>query len=150
MRTIALGRKNYLFVGSEAGGKAAAIAYTLIETAKLKAVDPHAWLTDTLARVQDYKSPRSTTCCHGAGTYSAQTGRFREKCATARGFTVALNLNPQRGDSCLLQLHSCSQLGRSDAEMVTGARSFVGGTISRQFPMPKGDAHFPFRYASSP
>ena len=34
MRAIALGRKNYLFVGSEAGGKAAAIAYTLIETAR--------------------------------------------------------------------------------------------------------------------
>ena len=37
-------RKNYLFVGSEAGGKAAAIAYTLIETAKLNTADPHAWL----------------------------------------------------------------------------------------------------------
>jgi transposase len=45
----------YLFVGSEAGGKAAAIAYTLIETAKLNAVDPHAWLADTLARIPDYK-----------------------------------------------------------------------------------------------
>ena len=55
MRAIALGRKNYLFVGSEAGGKAAAIAYTLIETAKLNAVDPHAWLADTLARIPDYK-----------------------------------------------------------------------------------------------
>ena len=55
MRAIALGRKNYLFVGSEAGGKAAAIAYTLIETAKLNAIDPHAWLADTLARIQDYK-----------------------------------------------------------------------------------------------
>lgn len=53
MRTIALGRKNYLFVGSEAGGKAAAIAYTLIETAKLNAIDPHAWLADTLARIPD-------------------------------------------------------------------------------------------------
>ncbi|MFV0292219.1 MAG: transposase [Paracoccus sp. (in: a-proteobacteria)] len=39
-RTIALGRKNYLFVGSEAGGKAAIIAYTLIETAKLSGTDP--------------------------------------------------------------------------------------------------------------
>ena len=38
-----------------AGGKAAAIAYTLIETAKLNAVDPHAWLADTLARIPDYK-----------------------------------------------------------------------------------------------
>ncbi len=55
MRAIALGRKNYLFVGSEAGGKAAAIAYTLIETAKLNAVDPLAWLADTLARIPDYK-----------------------------------------------------------------------------------------------
>lgn len=55
MRTIALGRKNYLSVGSEAGGKAAAIAYTLIVTAKLNVVDPHAWLADTLARIPDYK-----------------------------------------------------------------------------------------------
>ncbi len=55
MRAIALGRKNYLFVGSDAGGKAAAIAYTLIETAKLNAVDPQAWLADTLARIPDYK-----------------------------------------------------------------------------------------------
>ena len=55
MRAIALGRKNYLFVGSEGGGKAAAIAYTLIETAKLNSVDPNAWLADTLARIPDYK-----------------------------------------------------------------------------------------------
>jgi hypothetical protein len=55
MRAIAPGRKNYLFVGSEAGGNAAAIAYTLIETAKLNAVDPTAWLADTLARIPDHK-----------------------------------------------------------------------------------------------
>ncbi len=55
MRSVALGRKNYLFVGSKAGGKAAAIAYTLIETAKLNGVDPQAWLADTLACIPDYK-----------------------------------------------------------------------------------------------
>ncbi len=55
MRPIALGRKNYLFMGSERGGKSAAIAYTLIETAKLSGVDPQAWLTDTLARIADHK-----------------------------------------------------------------------------------------------
>jgi len=55
MRAIALGRKNYLFVGSEAGGRAAAVAYTLIETAKLNGVDPQAWLADTLARIPDAK-----------------------------------------------------------------------------------------------
>jgi transposase len=55
MRSVAIGRKNYLFVGSPAGGKAAAIAYTLIETAKLNGVDPQAWLADILARIPDYK-----------------------------------------------------------------------------------------------
>jgi transposase len=55
IRGIAVGRKNYLFVGSQAGGKAAAIAYTLIETAKLNGVDPQAWLADTLACIPDYK-----------------------------------------------------------------------------------------------
>ena len=55
MRSIALGRKNYLFVGSQTGGKAAEIAYTLIETAKLNGVDPQKWLADTLARIPNYK-----------------------------------------------------------------------------------------------
>jgi hypothetical protein len=59
MRAIALGRKNYLSVGSRTGGKSAAIAYTLIETAKLNGVDPHAWLADTLARIPDHKINRN-------------------------------------------------------------------------------------------
>ncbi len=42
IRGVALGRKNWLFAGFEGGGKAAAIAYTLIETAKLNGVDPQA------------------------------------------------------------------------------------------------------------
>jgi len=58
MRGVAVGRKNYLFMGSERGGKAAAIAYTLIETAKLNGVDPQAWLTETLARIADHKINR--------------------------------------------------------------------------------------------
>jgi len=44
IRAIALGRKNWLFAGSERGGRSAAIAYTLIETAKLNGIDPQAWL----------------------------------------------------------------------------------------------------------
>ena len=55
---MALGRKNYLFVGSEGGGKSAAIAYTLIETAKLNGIDPQAWLTDVLSRIADHKITR--------------------------------------------------------------------------------------------
>ncbi|MBL4908233.1 MAG: transposase domain-containing protein [Sneathiella sp.] len=58
MRPIALGRKNYLFMGSKRGGKSAAIAYTLIETAKLNNVDPQSWLTDVLSRIADHKINR--------------------------------------------------------------------------------------------
>ena len=58
MKPVALGRKNWLFAGSEGGGKAMAIAFTLIETAKLNNVDPQAWLTWVLARVADHKIAR--------------------------------------------------------------------------------------------
>ncbi len=54
MRALALGRKNYLFAGSDAGGERAASAYTLIETAKLNGADPQAWLTDVLGRIADH------------------------------------------------------------------------------------------------
>ena len=58
MRSVALGRKNYRFVGSQTGGKSAAIACTLIETAKVNGVDPQAWLAETLARIPDHKINR--------------------------------------------------------------------------------------------
>lgn len=45
IRPIALVRKNYLFMGSIGGGKAAVIAYTLVETTKMNNIDPEAWLT---------------------------------------------------------------------------------------------------------
>ncbi|MDA9823679.1 transposase, partial [Paracoccaceae bacterium] len=55
---VALGRKNFLFVGSKGGGEAASIAYTLIETAKLNGVDPQAWLTWVLTQIADHKITR--------------------------------------------------------------------------------------------
>ncbi|MEQ9330203.1 IS66 family transposase [Thalassobaculum sp.] len=58
IRGVAVGRKNWLFAGSEGGGKAAAIAYTLIETAKLNGIDPQAWLTDVIGRIADHKITR--------------------------------------------------------------------------------------------
>ena len=57
-RVRADGHVIWLFAGSASGGKALAIAATLIETAKLNDVDPHAWLADTLARIPDYKITR--------------------------------------------------------------------------------------------
>ena len=47
-----------MFMGSIGGGKAAAIAYTLIETAKMNDVDPEAWLTWVLQRLPDHKINR--------------------------------------------------------------------------------------------
>ena len=58
VKPVALGRKNWMFAGSQRGGKAMAIAFTLIETAKLNEVDPQAWLTDVLARIADHKINR--------------------------------------------------------------------------------------------
>jgi transposase len=54
LRGIALGRKSWLFAGSDRGGERAAVIYTLIQTARLNDVDPQAWLADVLARINDH------------------------------------------------------------------------------------------------
>ena len=74
LRGIALGRKSWLFAGSDRGGERAAMMYTLIVTAKLNDVDPQAWLADVLARIAglphtrvhellpwNWKAPRNQT-----------------------------------------------------------------------------------------
>ena len=53
VRGIALGRKSWLFCGSDRGGDRAALMYSMIVTAKMNDVDPHAWLADVLARNAD-------------------------------------------------------------------------------------------------
>ena len=55
LRGIALGRKAWLFAGSDRGGGRAALMYTLIQTARLNGVDPQAWLADVLARINEHK-----------------------------------------------------------------------------------------------
>ena len=54
LRGIALGRKSWLFAGSDRGGVRAASLYSLIVTAKINDVDPQAWLADVLARIADH------------------------------------------------------------------------------------------------
>jgi transposase len=54
LRGIALGRKAWLFAGSDRGGERAAVIYTLIGTARLNDVDPQAWLADVLARINEH------------------------------------------------------------------------------------------------
>ncbi len=51
---IAVGRKNWTFAGSDAGGHRAAAVYTLVETCKMNDLDPQAWLTDVLGRLPDH------------------------------------------------------------------------------------------------
>jgi transposase len=58
LRAVALGRKNYLFAGSDAGGERAASIDTLIGTAKLNGLDPEAYLRDVLTRIADHLANR--------------------------------------------------------------------------------------------
>jgi hypothetical protein len=58
LRGVAIGRKNYLFAGSDAGGRRAAAMYSLIETAKLNGLNPQAYLADVLARIADHPAKR--------------------------------------------------------------------------------------------
>jgi transposase len=58
LRGIALGRKAWLFAGSDRGGERAAAMYSLIVTAKLNDVDPRAWLADVLRRIADHPVQR--------------------------------------------------------------------------------------------
>jgi hypothetical protein len=58
LRGLALGRKAWLFAGSDRGGQRAAFLYSLIVTAKLNDVDPQAWLADVLARIAEHPANR--------------------------------------------------------------------------------------------
>lgn len=58
LRGIALGRKSWLFAGSDRGGERAAVMSTLIRTARLNDVDPQAWFADVLARIADHSIHR--------------------------------------------------------------------------------------------
>lgn len=54
LRGVALGRKNWLFAGSDVGGERAAVLYSLIGTCRLNGVEPEAWLRYVLSHIQDW------------------------------------------------------------------------------------------------
>lgn len=58
LRGVAVGRKNYLFAGSDLGAERAAVFYSLIETAKLNRLDPEVYLRDVLTRIADHPAKR--------------------------------------------------------------------------------------------
>ena len=77
LRGVAVGRKNWTFAGSDAGGQRAAAIYTLIETAKLNDVDPRAWLADVLKRLPDHPAQRIDELL----PWSWKTGQIRQAAA---------------------------------------------------------------------
>ena len=70
IRPVALGRKNWLFAGSDAGGERAAVFYTLIRTAKLNGIEPEAYLREVLTRIGEH--PINALDALLPGTSSAQ------------------------------------------------------------------------------
>lgn len=58
LKPVALSRKNWLFAGSERGGRAAATAFSLIETARLNGIEPYAYLRDVLQRINGHRQDR--------------------------------------------------------------------------------------------
>ncbi|RYE55679.1 MAG: transposase [Rhizobiaceae bacterium] len=54
LRGVALGRRNWLFVGSTKGGDASALFYSLVETCRLNGVEPEAWFTDVIERLGNH------------------------------------------------------------------------------------------------
>jgi transposase len=54
LRAVAVGRKNYLFAGSDRGGESAAAIYSLIGTAKLNGIDPESYLRNVLSRIAEH------------------------------------------------------------------------------------------------
>src|SRR5262249_14487476 len=95
LRGLALGRKSWLFAGSERGAKRAAIMYTLIQTAKLNDVDPQAWLADVLARIGETLQTELAELQPGNGDSGALS---RQQAAKARPTREVYP--PWDGDGC--------------------------------------------------
>ena len=58
LRSVAVGRKNYLFFGSDNGGEAAAIIYSLLGTCRLNGVEPENWLREVIGKINNWPSNR--------------------------------------------------------------------------------------------
>ena len=121
LRGIALGRKSWLFCGSDRGGQRAAAMYSLIVTAKMNGVDPQAWLADVLARIAAHPAhrldellpwnwtPRSSAAMLGARRpdHARQQGLITSRPSTASPrtsardddwlFDVAIEMEPEDG-----------------------------------------------------
>ena len=94
LRGVALGRKNYLFAGSDAGGERAAAIYSLIGSAKLNGLDPEAYLREVMTRIADHPINRIRSCCPGT------SARLLPKCPlNIRGHLARSGNRPSKNSS---------------------------------------------------
>jgi transposase len=109
LRGLALGRRSWLFAGSDRGGAQAAMMYSLITTARMNDVDPQVRLADVLARIADILPGGSTNCSLGTGNRPPGVRRPDHGGAEPR-----LHHNPRRGDvgrGCRLAVRRRSRNG---------------------------------------
>ena len=96
LRGIALGRRSWLFAGSDRGGERAAVIYTLIQTARLNDVDPQTWLADVLARINDHNIQRLDQLLPWNWKTTQRSGRRRliaQPAAVLGGWPCSLQRN---------------------------------------------------------
>ncbi len=95
LRAVALGRKNYLFAGSDAGGERAAAIYSLVGTARLNGLDPYAYLRDVLERIAEHPINRIQELLRGISpTHSSPQSSSQHK--AARALTLAAHRRAHR------------------------------------------------------
>ena len=82
MRTVAVGRRNWTFRGSDRGGDRAATLYNLIQTRRLNDVDPHAWLRDVIAQISDHPQTTSRAIAVRVESSAVAPRRGRGSCVT--------------------------------------------------------------------
>ncbi len=87
LRGVAVGRKNYLFAGSERGAERAAAFYTLIESAKLNGLDSEAYLRDVLTRIADHPAKRLADLLPGTGRRPRPSLTLPDRKARRRALT---------------------------------------------------------------
>ena len=90
LRGICLGRKSWLFAGSDRGGERAAAMYTLIGTAKLNDVTPQAWLTDVLGRIAEMPQTRLRNSSPGTGRPNGNRHSPRSRRTSFKGWPKPL------------------------------------------------------------
>ena len=92
LRCVAIGRKNYLFAGSDAGGRRAAAIYSLIESAKLNGLNPQHYLTDVLGRIADHPARRIAELLPGTGNRSTPSALPPELARSPSGYRYPLGV----------------------------------------------------------